>query len=212
MGSTTNYGLPYPDNTDPLDIAGDIQALADTIDTELLDVANAGTGSLIVAYAYDATPTATISNTTTETSLVSYSVSGASAGNIYRIKAGGSYLNNTGANRTITMRAKLGATTVISGTSGNLTTNASERPWKWEIDLYIESTSAQVMASTFMLGGVGLSSTALTANIIASTGAIGTATEDLTSAKTLDLTGQLSINSTNNTMTLYYYEIVRLVP
>jgi hypothetical protein len=212
MGSTSNYGLPYPDNTDPLDIAGDIQALADSIDTELLDVANAGTGSLLVAYAYDASPTATISNTTTETSLVSYSVSGASAGNIYRVKAGGSYLNNTGTNRTITMRAKLGSTTVVSGTSGNLTTNASERAWTWWLDLYVESTSAQVMSSVFTLGGPGLSSTILTANIIASTNGIGTATEDLTSAKTWDLTGQLSVASTNNTMTLYYYEIVRLLP
>lgn len=36
MGTTTNYGLPYPELTDPPDGAGQIKALATAVDAELL--------------------------------------------------------------------------------------------------------------------------------------------------------------------------------
>lgn len=38
-GLTTNYSLPYPLSTDPVDVAGDIQDLADTVDTFLTNPA-----------------------------------------------------------------------------------------------------------------------------------------------------------------------------
>lgn len=31
-GTTTNYSIPYPENTDPVDVAGDIQGLAENVD------------------------------------------------------------------------------------------------------------------------------------------------------------------------------------
>jgi len=37
-GSTTNYNFPYPQQTDPVDVAGDIQALADTLDAGLKEI------------------------------------------------------------------------------------------------------------------------------------------------------------------------------
>jgi hypothetical protein len=35
MAETTTYDLPYPTNTDPVDVAGDIQSLAEAIDAVL---------------------------------------------------------------------------------------------------------------------------------------------------------------------------------
>jgi hypothetical protein len=35
MAETTIYDLPYPTNTDPVDVAGDIQSLAEAIDAVL---------------------------------------------------------------------------------------------------------------------------------------------------------------------------------
>lgn len=32
-GATTNHGFPYPLDSDPIDVAGDIQRLAEAIDT-----------------------------------------------------------------------------------------------------------------------------------------------------------------------------------
>jgi len=37
-GSTTNYNFPYPQQTDPVDVAGDVQALADSIDAGLKEI------------------------------------------------------------------------------------------------------------------------------------------------------------------------------
>lgn len=36
--ATLNYGFPYPVNTDPVDIAGDIQALAEALDVEIKEI------------------------------------------------------------------------------------------------------------------------------------------------------------------------------
>lgn len=53
-GTTTNYSIPYPENTDPVDVAGDIQDLATSIDTSLHEkVAVSGdilTGNLTTSY------------------------------------------------------------------------------------------------------------------------------------------------------------------
>lgn len=37
-GSTTNYNFPYPEQTDPVDVATDVQALADSVDTKLKEI------------------------------------------------------------------------------------------------------------------------------------------------------------------------------
>ena len=36
--TTTNYGFPYPEDADPVDVAGDIQALAEDIDADLAGI------------------------------------------------------------------------------------------------------------------------------------------------------------------------------
>lgn len=40
MGVTPNRGYPYPDPTDPADMAGDLQALAEAYDTDLKNIEN----------------------------------------------------------------------------------------------------------------------------------------------------------------------------
>lgn len=47
-GSTTNYSLPYPQPTDPVDVAGDIQALAGAIDILLPELSQPNTK--LIAY------------------------------------------------------------------------------------------------------------------------------------------------------------------
>jgi len=42
-GSTTNYSLPYPKSTDPVDVAGDIQSLAGTLDNILPELSRPNT-------------------------------------------------------------------------------------------------------------------------------------------------------------------------
>lgn len=42
-GSTTNYSLPYPRPTDPVDVAGDIQDLASTLDALLPELSRPNT-------------------------------------------------------------------------------------------------------------------------------------------------------------------------
>jgi hypothetical protein len=212
MALTPNYGFRYPVNTDPVDVAGDFNKLATDIDTALLNVDNATTGSIIIARSYNAAPTATISNSTTETDLASMTLPVSTAGDYYNLKIFGSFLNNTGGNRTFTIRYKLGATTLISGTSGNITTNAAARAWTADVNLYIASTSSQVMTSQFTLGGAGLNTIALTAGITVGSPQLGTATEDVTSTKTLVFTGQLGATAaTTFTMTTFGYVLTRFI-
>lgn len=48
-GTTTNYSLPYPTGSDSLQVAADIQALAEACDTQLAAIATGGTYTLPVA-------------------------------------------------------------------------------------------------------------------------------------------------------------------
>lgn len=39
-GKTTNYSIPYPTSTDPINIAGDMQSLAEQVDSQVKVVEN----------------------------------------------------------------------------------------------------------------------------------------------------------------------------
>ena len=45
--NTTNYGFPYPEDADPVDVAGDIQALAEDIDTNLGEIIADTVGDMV---------------------------------------------------------------------------------------------------------------------------------------------------------------------
>lgn len=68
----------------------------------------------------------------------------------------GSYLNNSGGNKTIQPIVTLGNTIIWSATTGNITTGASPRGLRIEFDLCNNaSTSLQTLTGVFMLGPSG---------------------------------------------------------
>ena len=44
MPNTPTYALPYPADSDPVDVAGDMQALAEAVDTALGSAGGGGAG------------------------------------------------------------------------------------------------------------------------------------------------------------------------
>ena len=47
--TTTNYGFPYPEDADPVDVAGDLQALADDIDSKLSEAVADTVGGMVTS-------------------------------------------------------------------------------------------------------------------------------------------------------------------
>ena len=47
--TTTNYAFPYPEDADPVDVAGDIQALAEDIDTNLGEIIADTVGTMVTS-------------------------------------------------------------------------------------------------------------------------------------------------------------------
>jgi hypothetical protein len=120
---------------------------------------------------------ATTSGTTAETSVASVSLTGV-ANDVIRGRVVASILNNSGASVTYTWRVKLGATTVLTF-SNSVPTGSTARPFILDFAVNVISTTSQVAAGFYILTGTPLAAT-------------GTATETLSSAKTLDVTFQMS--------------------
>jgi hypothetical protein len=63
--TTTNYGFPYPEDADPVDVAGDIQALAEDIDADLAGIiANSVDSFTNIDVPTGTDPAATVGNDT----------------------------------------------------------------------------------------------------------------------------------------------------
>jgi hypothetical protein len=100
------------------------------------------------------------------------------ANDVIRGRVVASILNNSGASVTYTWRVKLGSTTVLT-LSNVVPTGAAARPLILDFAISVISTTSQVAAGFYILTGTPLAVT-------------GTATETLSSAKTLDATFQMS--------------------
>lgn len=134
----------------------------------------------------------TISNTTTETSLFGAgapTIKGGTLGTdrILRIRVYGDYQNNTGANRTVTLRLKYGATTVYT----EVRNYSSDANFLHEHAIYslvaFNATNAQESFPALFRTAGGLVGTP--------TFTTAASVEDSTADKTLDLTAQLSTAS-----------------
>lgn len=147
----------------------------------------------------------TIVNTVTETSIFSESIPANALGTArgLLITCGGDLQNNSGGTASITLKIKLGATTIYdSGTSATMASNVTFRAWSlWFILANKSATNSQDMVGAFLLGGTASPPTTGVGGLAASgpiMGPIkGTAAEDTTSAKTLDVTITLSTASAN---------------
>jgi hypothetical protein len=125
------------------------------------------------------------SATTTETSVASVSLTAVS-NDVIRGRILASVTNNSGASCTYTFRIKLGATTILT-LSNALGANTSARSLVIDFSVAVISTTSQVAGAFALLGF----NNAVTTPIAAS----GTATETMSSAKTLDMTFQMSTST-----------------
>jgi len=132
-------------------------------------------------------------NTTDETAIFSFTLpTDLVAGDVLQLVIFGKYLNNSGAARSTTMRVKLGATTMLSGSTSSVGGSASPRAFYWLVTLSIVSTSSQKVG---VLGRMTTTGTVPGALLGFSTGSLetggyGVSSEDITSAKTFQVTAQ----------------------
>jgi len=155
-------------------------------------------GRALAAGLYDrANSDTTVGNTTTETTLYSKSVTAndlAATGGL-RLTMTGTWLNNSGSGKTLTLRVKFGATTIFSY-GFTLSSNASTGRFEIGVTLFNTATNAQVaniVAQYFRGGG----STTLVDGYRNKT----TAAEDTTASKTLSVTVQWDAAHANATTT-----------
>jgi hypothetical protein len=101
--------------------------------------------------AYGNIPTVTSTNLT---SLVSQAINNPAPGTIFKVYITGTYTNTSGANRTATVSALLGSTTVFSSTSPNFATSASNtRSFILELNLISQSNTSQRFGVTGSMSG-----------------------------------------------------------
>lgn len=138
-------------------------------------------------------------NETAERSVYSFSVPGGtlSSNRTIRVVMMGSYTNNSGANRTIRLRFKYGATTICDKTSANIATSGTTGDFFAEFILMAAgATNAQRAVQSLQIDRAG----AIVGPIID----YGTATVDSTAAQTLDITVLHSGLTANFTKTAAY--------
>lgn len=178
-------------------------AVASSLDKRVADLEAAGGGSHSLLDEVHATTT--VVNTTTDTNLYSFTLpTDLAAGDVLRLHAQGDYLNNSGSAVSQRLRLKLGATTVIDAASiVSIATSVNRRRWVLDAVLVVETTSAQRGDWTYLQGLNNATVGYIADNLHNSVAGAATATEDLTSAKTLAFTVQHGAASANIDMRLH---------
>lgn len=149
-------------------------------------------------------------NTAVETDILSYSLAGNTLGShgSLRLTLLCDYLNNTGSNRTLTVKVKLGATTMWGDANTAIATNAARRMVQISLMLgNMAATNAQIMQGYYTLtsvtaggfGGIGDLDAPVNPGAF-----MGTATEDTTAAKTLAVTVTHSVADANLSLRMRY--------
>lgn len=149
----------------------------------------------------------TVSNTTTETNLFSFSQAAVANTCMYRIRAGGTILNNSGAGVTYLLRFKIGATTIFASVAVTRASDTATRKWtaEWLVNM-VGAKTAQVVTGQFLTSSAG-SQTWL--GIAAGDQLIGTntSTEDMSTAKTVAFTVQMGTANANANMVLNFFNV-----
>lgn len=162
----------------------------------------------------DSTFTAvTVVNTTTETNLLSYSLASPVTNNLYRVTAYGTILNNSGANVTYHFRGKIGATTVMSFPTGQFSfaTGANRRKWRYQFDIFFESTTAQETSAALAISQVN----AVSMPRIETNGTYvgySACTEDFATAKNVIISIEMGTANANAECVLEGYYIEKVGP
>jgi len=144
--------------------------------------------SVIVASGVDST----VINTVVETTLITAAVpTDLVAGDMLRLTMFGTLLNNSGASVTYSPRWKLGATTFLSRTPNNQTTNALGAAFHSTVEIVVGNPASSQRAGVISLQGGVAADGAVAANgalLMSFVGRNESLAEDLTSAKNLVFT------------------------
>jgi len=152
----------------------------------------------------DKSVTAVAVTSASATQIINYSLPGGTLGTgIIDIEMGGTWVNTSGANRSVTFAVAYGATTLWTRTS-SVTATATTRPWIFNFKFYPNGgTSAQKITGQFTIGAVGsnINTTAILVNNIIE----ATSAEDSTVTKSIVVT--ITNSGTGVTFTRNYYTI-----
>lgn len=153
--------------------------------------------------------TTNISNSTTETTIFTGTISGGTLGsnNPVRIHLQGRLMNNTGSPAGFTINIKYGGTTMFSASTGNnIATSTNPRWWNMDFDLEGDNaTGAQRVGG--IVGGIGAAGTTppLSGSVGLSPATVaGTSAVDSTTNQTFSVTVTASTASTSMTWTTDY--------
>lgn len=139
--------------------------------------------------------------TTTETDMFRYSVPANTLGTdkTVWVHLHGTYTNNSGSGKTLTLRIKYGATTIFNDDSISFASGADRA---WMLDTYLTargSASSEIMYGSMTVSNNNVATSGigdLTTNDTLASSIGGNATEDSTAAKDYAITCQLSGTST----------------
>lgn len=138
--------------------------------------------------------TVNVVNTTVETSIYSFTIAAGELGTTggVRLTLTGTYLNNTLAASSITIRVKLGATTVMASNPWDVGTSASRRKWTWTFWFFNNGVAnAQKWGALLLTAVVGVANALEVAmNNERGGTAFATSAEDTSLARTLNITVQ----------------------
>lgn len=137
--------------------------------------------------------TATVVNTVTETALATLATpTGVAAGDRLIFRASGDMINNSGGTVNVTLRFKIGATTVLASSAASVgTASAQRRKWVMEVNIALESTSAQRCGAQINISAAGSSSWPIGTASVAY--GYGTGAEDLTTSKNCVFTVEMDV-------------------
>ena len=191
---TSGANLILPSDINLVAKAGDIIQGWMLTDTQALITGVLGAEGVMPGNLARDLSTVTVTNTTTETSIFSFSIPANTLGpnRLLRVNIGGTYLNNSGGIRTLTIRLKYGATTVASFARTITEVNPVAG---FIFDLYLcgdDSNSAQK-------GWFNFATVDDSQDLTFGTRAFGIAAEDSTGALTFDVTVQHGFANANLT-------------
>jgi hypothetical protein len=161
----------------------------------------------------------TISDTTTETALLSHTIPANAGGEnrMFRVTAAGQYINNSGTNKNFTFRVKAGTTVFYADQTNDFTTSANAYPWTLVFWVLQQSSSVQYIYGDFRLGtnsapdtGLGdITDAAPTIDLSFGQGAAGS--EDFqTTSTTIEATVEHSAASASTTF-ISRYSVLEMV-
>lgn len=153
------------------------------------------------------------SNSAAETSILSAGAitnlfpAGVAVGDTVDIRAGGTYLNNSAANQTLTLNLYMGSTVIATATSPNVATSGTARNWQLEVEVIFTIIGGAGAGAIRPVGriaigtGVGTGYQGLTAagNFFVNNGASATIATNATA--NVDLKAQLSAATATQTVT-----------